>query len=123
MKKFRIAILGLIIMTYISCVQQLREVTILFEVDMTEINDVSEVGIIGEYQPMSWDVPTLLTDTDGDGTYTGEITIMAAYNYAEFKFVLNQDIIELEGRGNRIVRFTDVERTSYKGQFDVPDKE
>jgi len=102
-----------------SCVQEMRDITINYSIDMTAIDSVQTVGVIGEYEPMNWDTAIPLKDPDGDGIYTGTITIKAAYNYAEFKFKLNNEIIELEGQGNRSVDFTDQREVDYSAVYDV----
>lgn len=106
-------------MLQISCVQQMRPIEILFTVDMNSIEEIESVGVIGEYSPLNWDQPIYLNDDNQDDIYEGTITIQAAYNYAEFKFILNDSIIELEGYGNnRQVDFTDRTSVSYSGIFD-----
>ena len=102
-----------------SCVQEMREITINYKVDMTAVDSVMTVGVIGEYEPMNWDTAIPLIDENDDGIYTGNITIKAAYNYAEFKFKLNNEIIELEGQGNRVVDFTGQKEVSYICVYDV----
>lgn len=112
-----------LLMIQMSCVQEMRPIEIEFSVDVNGLQDVHSVGIIGEYQPMSWQRPISLNDEDGDGIYDKTITIQAAYNYSEFKYVLNDSIIELEGQGNRIVEFFDIKSTSYHGIFDIVKKD
>lgn len=112
-------ILIITILSLSSCVQEMRPITIHFAVDMAAIDNVSSVGVIGDYEPLSWDKAYSLTDDNKDGVYEGTITIQAAYNYAEFKFMLNDSLIELAGRGNRSVDFTDVTKVEYLGSFDV----
>ncbi len=108
-----------ILIFHLSCVQEMRDITIHFIVDMRDIDKVNSIGVIGEYLPLTWDAPTVLTDQDNDGIYEGTITIKAAYHYAAFKFMLNETIIELEGKGNRVVRFPDAKEVTYTGKFDV----
>jgi hypothetical protein len=115
MKKITIVIMLAFIC---ACVQEMRDITIHFSVDMSKVENVQSVGVIGENDPLTWDNPIELQDSDGDGIYEGVITIRAAYNYAEFKFMLNKNIIELEGKGNRQVDFTDMTEVRYSGTFD-----
>lgn len=111
-------ILLVLLVSQISCVQEMRDIKVHFAVDMSAIENIESVGIIGEYEPMSWDEPIALTDEDDDNIYEGTIIIKAAYNYAEFKFVLNDKTIELEGQRNREVYFRDVKEVEYRGVFD-----
>jgi len=111
-------ILIIAILSLSSCAQEMRPITIHFAVDMTAIDNVSSVGVIGEYQPLSWDKAYPLADENKDGVYEVTVTIHAAYNYAEFKFMLNDSLIELTGRGNRSVDFTDVTTVAYSGRYD-----
>ena len=103
----------------LSCVQELRDITIHFQVDMSAFDNVQSVGVIGEWLPLTWDTPIGLSDLDKDGIYEGVITIQVAYNYSEFKFMLNEKEIELEGKGNRIVRFTDKTEVMYSGEYNI----
>ena len=107
----------------ISCVQEVRDVTIHFQVAMNALNNVQTVGVIGETQPLSWDTPSALTDIDEDGIYEGDITIQVAYNYSEFKFMLNENEIELEGQGNRVIRFRDKTALTYSAVYNVIESE
>lgn len=115
MKKITIVIM---LASICACVQEMRDIKIHFSVDMSKAENVNSVGVIGDNSPLSWNKSILLADSDGDGIYEGDITIRAAYNYAEFKFMLNDDIIELEGKGNRQVDFTDSKEAKYSGIFD-----
>ena len=114
--KLLFTILSIVLLS--SCVQKMRDVTIHFEVDMRQETNVTTVGVIGEDTPLSWDTAIPLTDPDSDGIYEGTVVIKAAYNYAAFKFKLNNEIIELEGKKNRLVTIDDNNSGSYSGVFD-----
>jgi hypothetical protein len=86
---------------------------------MSALYKVQYVGVIGESLPLTWNTPIDLSDLDKDELYEGVTTIQVAYNYSEFKFMLNEEEIELEGRGNRIVRFRDKTVVESSGTFDV----
>ena len=101
-----------------SCVQPMRDITINFTVDMNSIDSINSVGVIGENQPLSWEKPRPLTDIEIDGIFEAVIRIQAAYNFAPFKFMYNEKIIELEGKRNRIVDFTNQKEAYYFAKFD-----
>ncbi|MFT6810216.1 MAG: hypothetical protein ACJA01_003459 [Saprospiraceae bacterium] len=86
---------------------------------MSALYKVQYVGVIGESLPLTWNTPIDLSDLDKDELYEGVTAIQVAYNYSEFKFMLNEEEIELEGRGNRIVRFRDKTVVESSGTFDV----
>lgn len=90
---------------FASCVQKEHLKTVTFSVDMKEIENVTSVGIKGDFTDHAWRQTIPLTDEDGDGIY--EITFnreTAAYGI-EFKFVKNENQIELEGQDNRELVF------------------
>jgi hypothetical protein len=90
---------------FASCVQKEHMKTVTFSVDMNGIENVTNVGIKGDFTDQAWRQTIPLSDEDGDGIY--EITFnreTAAYGI-EFKFVKNDNQIELEGEDNRELVF------------------
>jgi len=109
----------LVLIALNSCVQQPRNVNIRFSVDMRVEANVDKVGVIGMWEPLSWDTPVELADPDNDGIYQAEVTCKVYYNYMQFKFVKNGDEIELDGLGNRSVEIIGDDDINYHGIFDV----
>ena len=98
-----IAMLAIIL--FASCVQKEHMKTVTFSVDMNGIEHVESLGIKGDFTDQPWRQTIPLSDEDGDGIY--EITFnreTAAYGI-EFKFVKNENQIELEGQPNRELVF------------------
>jgi len=107
-----------VITLFSSCVQKEHLKTVTFSVDMNGIENVESVGIKGDFTDRPWRQTIPLTDEDGDGIY--EITFnreTAAYGI-EFKFVKNDNQVELEGQGNRELVFEyKPETISYQTKF------
>ncbi len=94
-----------VIALFASCVQKEHMKTVTFSVDMNGIENIESVGIKGGFTDQPWRQTIPLLDEDGDGIY--EITFnreTAAYGI-EFKFVKNDNQIELEGQENRELVF------------------
>jgi len=104
MKTTKHLITLLILIVLSSCVQDTPKKEITVKLDMTNVENASQVGIRGTF-PLSWDETTYLQDTDGDGIYEGEFTIYTASNAINFKFVNNDDTFELKDKDNRTLAF------------------
>ena len=91
--------------SFASCVQKEHLKTVTFSVDMNGIENVESVGIKGDFTDQPWRQTVPLSDENGDGIY--EITFnreTAAYGI-EFKFVKNENQVELKGLDNRELVF------------------
>jgi len=108
----------LIVLMLSSCVQKehLKEVT--FEVDMNETIHNNQVGLKGEFTNPPWSVVVPMKDNNGDGIFEVTLSQKTAQNSVEFKFVNNDEEIELNGQLNRKIRFEyKPERITYSGIF------
>lgn len=94
----------LVISLITSCVQEKHKKTIHFSLDMTQVEDVRNVGVRGT-NPLSWNETLPLTDKDQDGIYETSIEIFSADNGIEFKFVNQNDQFELPNQNNRVISF------------------
>ena len=103
----------------ISCVQETREITVSFEVDMRNIDQISSVSIIGALPPLSWREHAPMTDEDHDGIYDGTFTFDIPYDAIDYKYVLNKQQIELEGKANRRVFVKNQKNIIVRSVFDV----
>ncbi|MEM9051404.1 MAG: hypothetical protein AAGC47_05055 [Bacteroidota bacterium] len=117
LNRFAIALFSILFVT--SCVQKPQLVKVKFAVDMTKETDVTEVGIIGQFEPLSWSETVSMLDEDRDGIYEAELTCKIYYKYMEFKFVKNGNIIELDGQGNRTIIVNDESDQEYRAIFDT----
>lgn len=102
-----------------SCVQKTKEQTILFEVDTSHQKDIISLEIRGGLTPLSWKKGIQLDDADGDGIYTGSVTLDVPYDYVELKFVKNETEYELKGQPNRKVYFDKSGTTTYTTRYDT----
>ena len=112
-------IIGLTIVSS-SCVQETKKQTVYFSVDAREIEDVQTIGVRGSIEPfLSWNQSTLmLTDNDNDSIYTGELVLDIPFSSVEVKFIKNEEIMELEGKGNRELVFEESGTTEFEAVFD-----
>ena len=118
MKTFKSIVVIISLISLCNCVQKAHPKTIIVKVDMSNIEDVSSVGIRGN-NPLSWDETTFLNDDDADGIYEGTFDIYTANYDIEFKFLKNNDQFELEGQNNRSLKFEyKPETIEYKAVFD-----
>lgn len=98
-------IMLLIYLMITSCVQETHLKTVTFKVDMNEIENVSQVGLRGEFTNNSWTETLLLTDENKDGIYEGTFSQKTAQNNIKFKFVNQNNQFELIDENNRIIKF------------------
>lgn len=89
---------------------------------MRNASDVSSVGVLGQYPPLNWNEPIALDDADGDSVYSGVVSIDIPYDKMQFKFVLNNSVIELFNQDNRLATFKDQTQVTYKAVFDQPNQ-
>ncbi|MEL6390588.1 MAG: hypothetical protein AAFQ02_10520 [Bacteroidota bacterium] len=118
MKPSLIILLAVILMSS-ACVQKRVARTITFEVDTTGITNITSLSVRGDDDPLSWDQNTPLSDQDGDGIYTGQVTFTTPYKYTTIKFVKNENQFELAGQDNRIIPLADASARTYRCRYDV----
>ena len=105
-----------------SCVQQTHEKVITFQVDMSAIETIKNVGVRGNFTNPSWEQTIPLTDDNNDGIYEATFQKKTAVFAIEFKFV-HQDTYELKDQPNRSIQFEyKPETITYSAVFDVPNK-
>ena len=111
---------GLVIMTALSsCVQETHIKTVSFQVDMKSVEPFQTVGIRGDIKPLSWENTTELTDDDNDSIYSGTFEFDTASNQLNFKFVIDGQSFELEGKNNRYLPFEyKIENLTYSSMYD-----
>ena len=98
-----IAIVVLTLMTS-SCVQETHLKTIIFKVDMRGAENISNLGVKGQFSSPSWEKTIPLTDENNDNIYEAQVEFRAAQYDVEFKFVKN-DEYELQDMPNRSIKF------------------
>ncbi len=122
MKKQIVLAVTLACLALTSCVQETHTKNISVEVDMTNVENVADVGIRGNFTSPPWNKTLLLKDPDGDGIYAGSFTRQAANGNISFKFVNQSDLYELQGQNNRSLQFEyKPETITCKAVFDNPE--
>lgn len=112
--------LPLILILFSSCVQETHTKTVTFKVDMTFVENVSNVGIRGDFTDNPWTQTAPLTDDNNDGIYEGTFLQKTAINQIQFKFVNQGGDYELKGTDNRVIEFEyNPEIITYEAIFDV----
>ncbi len=102
-----------------SCVQEEHVKKITFGVDLSNYDSITEVGIRGQFTSPPWQVTIPMSDADNDGFFEVTVEQKTAQSGVEFKFVLDNDRFELEGKPNRRIRFNyQPEVIRYTGVFD-----
>jgi len=97
-------LLGLLVVLS-SCVQQEHLKTVTFKVDMSQLENVSNVGIRGQFTSPPWEVTLPMEDKNSDGIYEVTLTESTAQSSVNFKFVNQNDQFELEGKPSRSISF------------------
>lgn len=115
---------GILICLFIiaqSCVQETHTKTVIFKVDMTVVENVSNVGVRGNFTSNPWNETASLTDENGDGIYEGTFSQKTAINQIQFKFVKNDLVYELKDSDNRTIEFEyKPETIIYEAVFNNP---
>jgi hypothetical protein len=120
MIKFTLIVAALLAMLCnASCVQGTRPIKVNFEVDTRSIENISTIGVIGAYDPLNWNKKMEMTDEDNDGIYLVSAVFHIPYDEIEYKYVLNEKVIELDGKGNRRVNVKDQNEITIRSIFDV----
>lgn len=117
----RIIYVVILLVSLCSCIQETHLKTIHFKVDMTGIENASDVGVRGEFGSDPWNETIYFNDKNGDGIYEGTVTKKTGQGGIRFKFVNHHDQFELSGQENRVIRFEyKPETISYKASFNDP---
>ena len=103
MKTLQIIILLTLVSILSSCVQETHLKIIHFKVDMSNVENIFNPGIKGQFTNPSWQETITLTDKDGDSIYEATVKVQTAQNSIEFKFV-NNDTYELQNQNNRFIK-------------------
>ncbi|MGD1847301.1 MAG: hypothetical protein ACFB10_18070 [Salibacteraceae bacterium] len=99
-----------------SCVQNTKEQTVIFEVDMKAETNVKSVHAI--INVISQDNQKLeLRDEDLDSIYKGEIVLDIPFGEIKTKFVKNDSEMELTDKDSRVVKFSESGKTVYTAVF------
>ena len=77
-----------------------EEFRVTFQVDMSQVENVSLVGLRGNIEPLSWEKDFPLTDENGDGIYETTITFNTKERLVQYKYLHNGEW-ELDGADNR----------------------
>ncbi|MEX0291272.1 MAG: hypothetical protein AB3N14_19370 [Flavobacteriaceae bacterium] len=102
-----------------SCVQETHMKVVTFKVDTTKIENPSGIGLRGAFTEPPWGVTLPMTDDNEDGIYEITVRKKSAQNGVDFKFVIENDILELEGKNNRRIHFKyKPENITYSANFD-----
>ena len=123
MKYLKAILICMFIITQ-SCVQETHTKNVTFRVDMNAVENVSKVGVRGNFTDNPWNETAPLTDDNGDGIYEGTFSQKTAINQIQFKFVNNGSEFELEGSDNRTIEFEyKPENIIYEAVFNNPNGE
>ena len=88
-----------------ACVQEEHLKTITFKVDMSNMENIGNVGIRGQFTNPPWQVTLPMTDRDGDGIYELTLSETTAQSSVAFKFVNQDNVFELDCKPNRTIQF------------------
>jgi hypothetical protein len=120
MKKNILTISCFLFLFCTSCVQKTYTKTVVFLLNVSNINEIKTVGIRGNNKPLSWDYNFEMKAFNGDTLYKATVTFITGYKFAETKFVVN-DVFELQEQSNRRINFSDKDTTVYMARFNVVD--
>lgn len=117
MKKDKLILASLLILSLASCVQKSYKKTVVVTLSVPNIKDIKSAGIRGEGKPLSWDTDVEMKPVVKDSLYTATITAVTGYKFFEIKFTVNGEF-ELKEQPNRRVVFSDNDTTYYNAIFD-----
>ncbi|WGD34224.1 hypothetical protein [Olleya sp. YS] len=119
--KYIISLIAIIVIST-SCVQEKHLKTMTFKVNMRGIDNVTNVGVRGQFTTPSWKTTYYLKDDDNDSIYEGTITREAAQSGFAFKFVNQDSVYELQDQKNRFLKLQyKPEHIVYEATFNNPD--
>lgn len=103
----------------VGCVQETHTKTVVFKVDMNDVENVGNVGIRGQFTNPPWELTVPMTDENNDGIYETTVSDKTAQNSVEFKFVNQNDQFELKDKNNRTIPLEyKPETITYEAVFD-----
>lgn len=81
-----------------------ENVLVKFKVDASSLKGITNFGVRGSTNPLSWEKTILLKDDDKDGIYVGELSFPSNTEVLEYKYIYGDKTLvwELEGQ-NRIL--------------------
>ena len=121
MKKNKLIIITISILTLICCVQKSSKKTIIVKLNVEGIKNIQAVGIRGNEKPLSWDYDMELKPMIRDTLYVATFSLVTGYKFTEAKFTVNGQF-ELNEKNNRKIMFSDKDTTVYEAKFDVEKK-
>lgn len=109
----------LTLLTISGCVQQTHTKKITFKVDMNAVQNVSNVGLRGQFTDPPWELTVAMTDENNDGIYEVTVSDKTAKSSVAFKFLNRHDQYELKDKENRVLNFEyKPETITYEAVFD-----
>ncbi len=119
MKTLKYLAIILTLVSITSCVQKTVARKVRFLLNVSEVENVTSVGIKGSNEPLNWQKELAMTPIFADSIYAVDVTFETGYLGAEVKFAVNGQL-ELQNHENRRFAF-DVEKdtTIYTAIFDT----
>jgi PBP1b-binding outer membrane lipoprotein LpoB len=119
MKTLKYLAIILTLVSITSCVQKTVERKVRFLLDVSEVENVTSVGVKGSNDPLNWQKELAMIPIFADSIYAVDVTFVTGYLGAEVKFVVNGQL-ELQNQENRRFVF-DVKKdtTIYSAIFDT----
>lgn len=108
-----------------ACVQPAHERVVVYLLDAARVPPLADgaphrAGVRGEDAPLSWERDSTMTPVLRDSLFRTVVTYRTGALVTEMKFTLD-GIVELEGRGNRRIRFAPLgDTTVVRAVFDAP---
>jgi hypothetical protein len=103
-----------------ACVQEAYDRVVVYDVDVSALKDVRDVGVRGDDAPLSWEQDRAMTMVVKDSLYRVTVRYRTGYLVTKAKFTVNGNF-ELQGKPNRRVQFAVGDTTFYKARFNQDD--
>lgn len=110
--KRKIIIAYLIALASTACVQKAYLKTVIIKLTVKNKNNIKQVGIRGNGNPLSWEKDFAMQEVVKDSVYTATVCTMTAYKFGEIKFVVDGEW-ELKDEPNRRIVFSETSDTTY----------
>lgn len=121
MNYLKYTLIVFLVMSLTNCVQKRHLKTVTFKLDMSNVENLGQVGIRGNFTNNSWRETVYMSDDDKDSIYELTLERETAFNSIEFKFVNQDEEFELEGQDNRTITFEyKPETIVYEAVFNEP---
>ena len=117
MQNYKWSLLAIVI-AFASCVQKTYKKTVVCNLNVAGIKNITAVGVRGEGKPLSWNSDLPLTEVVKDSLYTITLSGETGYKFTELKFTVN-GAFELENKNNRRIIFNEGDTTIYNAVFNV----